>query len=240
MKLALALLALSTVPFAYGQTTSPAPVSHTTTSHAAASHTGTSAHHTSSTSAKTTSAIPHVAGIPKTLYALKYIDIKIGTGPLAVPQKFYTVHYTGWFPDGKKFDSSVDRGEPITFPYGAKRVITGWDTGFEGMHVGGKRRLFIPYQLAYGILGNPAHGMPAKSNLIFDVELLGISDTPPAPPTPAAKPAPAPAPAPARPTGQEPQPAATPNPAAEPNAKPTTDPAAPKPPAQSSTPPPSM
>lgn len=220
MKLAIALLAVSSV--ACAQTPATKPATTTTTHHTAAKSTPTSA-------------IPHVAGVPKTLYALKYIDIKVGTGPLAQPQKFYTVHYTGWFTDGKKFDSSYDRGEPITFPYGAKRVITGWDTGFEGMHVGGKRRLFIPYQLAYGLLGNPAHGMPPKSNLIFDVELLSISDTPPAPPARPAAPA-----APAKPTGQEPQPAATPNPAAAPAAKPATDPAAPKPPAQSTpTPPPS-
>src|SRR5471032_2075884 len=74
------------------------------------------------------STLPKVAGIPKTLYAIKYIDIRIGTGALAQPHKFYTVHYTGWFPDGTKFDSSVDRGTPFTFPYGAHRVITGWET----------------------------------------------------------------------------------------------------------------
>ena len=124
-------------------------------------------------------------------YALKYIDTKIGTGPLAEPRKYYTVNYTGYFPDGTKFDSSVDRKEPFTFPYGAHRVIIGWDTGFEGMHVGGKRRLFVPYQLAYGPLGNPPR-MPAKANLIFDVELISFSDTPPAPPTPPAAPKPLP------------------------------------------------
>ncbi len=224
MKLAIALLAVSSVALAQSPAQSPSTP---------AAKPATTTTHRTVTKAAPTSAIPHVAGIPKTLYALKYIDIKIGTGPLAQPQKFYTVHYTSWFTDGKKFDSSYDRGEPITFPYGAKRVITGWDTGFEGMHVGGKRRLFIPYQLAYGILGNPAHGMPAKANLIFDVELIGISDTPPAPPARPAAPAP-----PVKPAGQEPQPAATPNPAAAPDAKPATDPAAPKPPAQSTTPPP--
>ncbi|PMY18315.1 peptidylprolyl isomerase, partial [Pseudomonas sp. FW305-3-2-15-A-R2A1] len=84
------------------------------------------------------------------LYALRYIDIEVGTGPLAETRKFYTVHYTGWLTDGTKFDSSHDHpgGEPIVFPYGGRRVIPGWDTGFEGMHIGGKRRLYIPYQLA--------------------------------------------------------------------------------------------
>ena len=130
--------------------------------------------------------VPKVEGTPKPLYALRYIDTVIGTGPLAESRKYYTVHYTGWLTDGTKFDSSVDRGTPITFPYGARQVIPGWDTGFEGMHVGGKRRLFIPYQLAYGETGRPPV-IPAKADLIFDIELVDQSDTPPEP-----KPAPAP------------------------------------------------
>jgi peptidylprolyl isomerase len=129
--------------------------------------------------------VPKVEGTPKPLYALRYIDTVIGTGPLAESRKYYTVHYTGWLTDGTKFDSSVDRGTPITFPYGARQVIPGWDTGFEGMHVGGKRRLFIPYQLAYGETGRPPV-IPAKADLIFDIELVAQSDTPPEPkPTPA-------------------------------------------------------
>lgn len=123
---------------------------------------------------------------PMTL-SLVYIDTKIGTGELAKPGKWYSVHYTGYLPDGTKFDSSVDRGEPISFPYGQHRVIQGWDTGFEGMHIGGKRRLFVPYQLAYGEQGHPPV-IPAKSELIFDVELVAQSDEQPKP-----KPAPAPA-----------------------------------------------
>ncbi len=128
--------------------------------------------------------VPKITGVPQPLYALRYVDTVIGTGPLAEQRKFYTVHYTGWLTDGTKFDSSVDRGAPITFPYGARQVIPGWDTGFEGMHVGGKRRLFIPYQLAYGESGRPPV-IPAKADLIFDLELISQSDTPPAPPTPA-------------------------------------------------------
>ena len=150
-------------------------------------------HHRAATSAKTIPPaaapvpnIPAVPGVPKTLYTLKYIDTVIGTGPLAEPQKWYTVRYTGWTADGTKFDSSYDHpgGEPITFPYGARRVIIGWDTGFEDMHVGGKRRLFIPYQLAYGETGRPPV-IPAKADLIFDIELVSMSDTPPEPPAPA-------------------------------------------------------
>ncbi|WP_220464985.1 FKBP-type peptidyl-prolyl cis-trans isomerase [Granulicella sp. 5B5] len=127
-------------------------------------------------------------------YTLAYIDTQKGTGPLAVPGEYYTVHYTGYLTSGTKFDSSLDRGEPISFPYGQHRVIQGWDTGFDGMHIGGKRRLFVPYQLAYGEAGRPPI-IPAKSMLVFDVELIGQSATPPAPkappartPPPAAKP----------------------------------------------------
>ena len=131
--------------------------------------------------------VPKIEGSPKPLYALRYVDTVTGTGPLSEPRKYYTVHYTGWLTDGTKFDSSVDRGSPITFPYGARQVIPGWDTGFEGMHVGGKRRLYIPYQLAYGEAGRPPV-IPAKADLIFDIEFVGQSDTPPTPP-PAPKPA---------------------------------------------------
>lgn len=120
-------------------------------------------------------------GCPKVEYALTYIDTKVGTGELAQPHKFYTVQYTGYLTDGTKFDSSYDHGQPFTFPYGAHQVIRGWDTGFEGMHVGGKRRIFIPWQLAYGEMGHPPV-IPPKANLVFDVELLSQSDTPPPPP----------------------------------------------------------
>ena len=154
--------------------------------------TTTTPHHTT-TAAKTTATppnIPKVVGFPKPLYTLKYIDTKIGTGAPAAEHKYYTVHYTGWLTNGTKFDSSLDHpgGEPITFPYGAHRVIIGWDTGFQGMHVGGKRRLFVPYQLAYGESGRPPV-IPAKADLIFDVELVSMSDTPPQPKTPPAPPA---------------------------------------------------
>ncbi|MGI8770688.1 MAG: FKBP-type peptidyl-prolyl cis-trans isomerase [Acidobacteriaceae bacterium] len=137
--------------------------------------------------------IPPAPGEVHTAYALKYIDITSGDGATAEPSQFYTVHYTGWLAaDGTKFDSSVDRGEPITFFQGAHRVIPGWDTGFGGMHVGGKRRLFVPYQLAYGEQGRlPV--IPPKADLIFDIELVSVSATPPAPPeAPPAPPAGAP------------------------------------------------
>lgn len=127
--------------------------------------------------------VPPVSGSPRPLFALRYVDTQIGTGDLAAPEMYYTVRYTGWLTDGTKFDSSEDHPgkEPITFPYGAHRVIAGWDTGFEGMHVGGKRRLYIPYQMAYGLQGRPPV-IPPKADLIFDIELVSQSSSPPTPP----------------------------------------------------------
>jgi peptidylprolyl isomerase len=121
-------------------------------------------------------------------FSLGYVDVVKGTGALALPGKWISVKYTGWLPDGTKFDSSDDHPgkDPIDFVYGSHRVIQGWDTGFEGMHVGGKRRLFIPYQLAYGEAGKGP--IPAKAALIFDIELTEVGDAAPkrTPPTPPA------------------------------------------------------
>ncbi len=104
---------------------------------------------------------------------LTYVDQVVGTGEVAVAGKTVNVHYTGWLENGKKFDSSVDRGQPFSFPLGAGRVIKGWDEGVQGMKVGGKRKLTIPSNLGYGPQG--AGGViPPNATLIFDVELLGI------------------------------------------------------------------
>ncbi len=104
---------------------------------------------------------------------LKYLDQVVGTGDVAVAGKNATVHYTGWLENGNKFDSSVDRGQPFSFPLGAGRVIKGWDEGVQGMKVGGKRKLTIPSELGYGPRG--AGGViPPNATLIFDVELLGV------------------------------------------------------------------
>jgi len=109
----------------------------------------------------------------KTESGLQYWDIKVGSGPVATAGQTVKVHYTGWLTNGKKFDSSVDRGEPFTFPLGGGQVIKGWDEGVAGMKVGGKRQLRIPPQLGYGARG--AGGViPANATLIFDVELLGV------------------------------------------------------------------
>jgi peptidylprolyl isomerase len=107
---------------------------------------------------------------------LQIIDTTIGTG--ASPSgKTAVVHYTGWLYEngakGRKFDSSVDRGQPFEFPVGAGRVIRGWDEGVASMKVGGKRTLIIPPELGYGARG--AGGViPPNATLMFDVELLGV------------------------------------------------------------------
>ena len=153
------------------------------------------------------------AAVVKTAFSLRYQDIRIGTGAEAEPNKIYKVNYTGWLAaDGHKFDSSYDHktpvmgkdgkpeldadgkpkmneGEPISFPQGFGRVIPGFDQGFTGMKIGGKRRLFIPWQLAYGAHGRPGPnaanpGIPPKADLIFDIELVDVSEMP----TPQARP----------------------------------------------------
>jgi FKBP-type peptidyl-prolyl cis-trans isomerase len=97
----------------------------------------------------------------------------VGTGATAAAGKTVKVHYTGWLTSGKKFDSSLDRGQPFSFPLGGGQVIKGWDEGVAGMKVGGKRQLRIPPELGYGARG--AGGViPPNATLIFDVELLDI------------------------------------------------------------------
>jgi FKBP-type peptidyl-prolyl cis-trans isomerase len=110
----------------------------------------------------------------KTSDGLEYWDIVVGKGAAAVPGKMVKVHYTGWLAsNGKKFDSSVDRGQPFEFKLGGGQVIKGWDEGVAGMKVGGKRQLKIPPDLGYGARG--AGGViPPNATLIFDVELLDV------------------------------------------------------------------
>ncbi len=117
------------------------------------------------------------AEVVKMKSGLGYEDEEVGTGAEAVSGKTVEVHYTGWLDEkgqkGKKFDSSVDRGTPFSFPLGAGRVIKGWDEGVAGMKVGGKRTLMIPSELGYGTRG--AGGViPPNANLIFEVELLDV------------------------------------------------------------------
>jgi peptidylprolyl isomerase len=169
--------------------------------------------HSTAPALKPPPGVPRAKGLVKIAFSLRYQDTKIGTGPDAEPNKMYKVHYTGWLgvngrdDDGHKFDSSYDRPgqplkdkdgkpvlgddgkpklgdpQPISFPQGYGRLIPGWDQGFYGMKIGGKRRLFIPWQLAYGAKGRPgpdaAHpGIPPKADLIFDVELVEVTDLP--------------------------------------------------------------
>ncbi|HEX4756847.1 MAG TPA: FKBP-type peptidyl-prolyl cis-trans isomerase [Terracidiphilus sp.] len=195
------LLSLALVSVAAGaqSTAKPATATHRTTATRPVSHV--------TPGVKLPPGVPPVKGPVIAAFTLRYQDIKIGTGPDAEPRKLYKVHYTGWLAtDGRKFDSSYDHpgtpimdkdgklerdangqvkmGEPqpISFPQGVGRVIPGFDQGFEGMKVGGKRRLFIPYQLAYGAAGrpgpDPAHpGIPPKADLIFDIELVDVVDS---------------------------------------------------------------
>jgi peptidylprolyl isomerase len=185
-------------------------------------------------------------GIPTaSTFTLAYIDSKTGTGELAAPHKWYSIQYTGYTPDGFKFDSSEDHPgkEPLSFlqgpsgPQNRRQVVVGMDTGIAGMRIGAKRRLFIPFQLGYGPAGNPAAKIPPKSWLIFDIELVAQSDKEPAPKTPTPPPAPPTSSAPSQPppaakpatppASAQPATAAAPaTPAAPASAPPATAPAA--------------
>jgi peptidylprolyl isomerase len=232
-----------------------------------ATTTATAPHPAAASSAiKLPPGIPPVRGIVKSAFTLRYEDYKIGTGPDAEPGKLYKVHYTGYLAaDGHKFDSSYDHPgqperdkdgkpvmgpdgkpkmgdpQPMAFPQGMGRLIPGFDQGFSGMKIGGKRRLFIPWQLAYGARGRPgpdaAHpGIPPKADLIFDVELVEVTEmpTPPQRPgmggmpggrpmPPGTPPAPGTAPKPTAP-GSAPN-ASAPSSSASPQAAPATAPA---------------
>ncbi len=160
--------------------------------------------------------IPVVHGVIRPMFTLRYEDYKLGAGPVAETNKVYHVLYTGYLAaTGEKFDSSDDHrapvmkdgkpvmgpdckpqlGEPqpLVFPQGFGRLIPGFDQGVAGMRIGGKRRIFIPWQLAYGTRDIPARaghpGIPPKSDLIFDVELVDVTDMPQMPQRPMSMPA---------------------------------------------------
>ena len=116
--------------------------------------------------------------IKESATGLKWVDLKVGEGKTAKHGDTVEVHYTGWHSDqgkpGKKFDSSHDRKQPFAFGLGLGSVIKGWDEGVQAMREGGKRVLIIPYTLAYGSQEIPGV-IPARSDLIFEVELLSVS-----------------------------------------------------------------
>lgn len=121
--------------------------------------------------------IPPVSGEERTLGGVRYVDVKVGGGVEAAQGSCVYAHYTGWLESGSRFDTSREPapGEPVSFRLGTGRVIRGWDIGFAGMRVGGRRRLTIPYQLAYGEGGSPPV-IPARANLVFDVEVHAVVD----------------------------------------------------------------
>jgi FKBP-type peptidyl-prolyl cis-trans isomerase len=105
---------------------------------------------------------------------LKIEDLVVGKGRFAAADNRVTVHYTGWLEDGRKFDSSRDRGRPVSFRLGQGEVIRGWDRGILGMRVGGKRRLTVPPDLGYGKRGAGDGAVPPNATLVFEIELLRV------------------------------------------------------------------
>ena len=159
--------------------TSPSPVPTLTVTPAATSSPAAAATEAAPTNTPvqaSTPASPLPPSAPvQTESGLVYIDVEVGTGPVAEPGTRVTVHYTGMLTiDNSVFDSSVERGEPFQFDLGAGNVIDGWEEGVAGMKVGGKRHLIIPPNLAYGERGY-GEVIPPKSYLTFDVELLDVA-----------------------------------------------------------------
>lgn len=128
---------------------------------------------TTSVSYKTKPARTAAAKTVRLPDGLQYSDVKVGQGAMPKPGQTAVVHYTGTFPDGKKFDSSRDRGQPFEFALGQHRVIPCWDEGVATMRVGGRRKLVCPPALAYGARGAD-HVIPPNATLNFDVELLAV------------------------------------------------------------------
>ena len=110
---------------------------------------------------------------------LEVHDVALGTGPVAIPGEWVTVHYECWLTDSTKIDSSLDRGQPFVFQLGDGGVIKGWELGIPGMQAGGRRWLTIPPELAYGALGTPGGPVPPNATLLFDITMVKVSDRAP-------------------------------------------------------------
>ena len=119
------------------------------------------------------------AALTTTASGLQYTDFKVGDGASPQPGEIAIVHYTGFLEDGKKFESSRERGKPFGFKVGAGQVIKGWDEGVATMKVGGIRRLVVPPSLAYGEKG-AGSVIPPNARLTFDIELIDVRKPPPA------------------------------------------------------------
>jgi len=128
---------------------------------------------------KTPEAIGDIPALPPevktvtTASGLQYIDVVVGSGDTPSQGAMVSVHYTGWLTSGKKFDSSYDRNAPFRFKLGQGQVIKGWDEGVASMSKGGKRRLILPPELAYGTRG-AGNTIPPDATLVFDVELIAF------------------------------------------------------------------
>ena len=129
--------------------------------------------------AATTPAAPALPGLPgtgkvhKLASGLQYDDLVVGSGTMAEAGMNVSIHYTGYLLDGTKFDSSLDRGEPLKFQIAGGQMIQGFDEGVRGMRIGGKRKIRVPWAMAYGEAGRPPV-IPPKADLVFDLELLDV------------------------------------------------------------------
>jgi FKBP-type peptidyl-prolyl cis-trans isomerase len=131
------------------------------------------------TPAPSAPAAPALPGAPssgpmhKLASGLQYDDMLVGSGTMAEPGMNVSIHYTGYLLDGSKFDSSLDRGQPLKFQIAGGQMIQGFDEGVRGMRIGGKRKIRVPWAMAYGEAGRPPL-IPPKSDLVFDLELLDV------------------------------------------------------------------
>ena len=131
---------------------------------------------TASTSAPAAPALPGAPGsgnkMHKLASGLQYDDLVVGSGKMAEPGTNVSLHYTGYLLDGTQFDSSLNSGQPLKFQIASGQMIAGFDEGVRGMRIGGKRKILVPWAMAYGEAGRPP--IPPKADLVFDLELLDV------------------------------------------------------------------